>query len=89
VITLLVTPDEAERLALAANEGRIQLALRNTLDVGEISTSGVRLNALVDTPRNQTTATTRAVRVQPRSGEGDSPVVVETFRGGVRSIQSF
>jgi pilus assembly protein CpaB len=33
VITLLVTPDDAERLALASSEGKIQLALRNPLDI--------------------------------------------------------
>ena len=32
VVTLLVNPDEAERLTLAASEGKIQLALRNPLD---------------------------------------------------------
>jgi pilus assembly protein CpaB len=32
VITLLVTPDDAERLTLASSEGKIQLALRNPLD---------------------------------------------------------
>ena len=32
VITLLVTPDDAERLTLAQSEGHIQLALRNPLD---------------------------------------------------------
>jgi len=32
VITLLVTPDDAQRLALASKEGTIQLALRNLLD---------------------------------------------------------
>src|ERR1700727_1142254 len=32
VITLLVSPDDAERLTLASSEGRIQLALRNPLD---------------------------------------------------------
>src|SRR3989442_857483 len=33
VVTLLVYPEQAERLALASNEGKIQLALRNPLDV--------------------------------------------------------
>lgn len=33
VITLLVTPDDAQRLTLASSEGRIQLALRNPLDI--------------------------------------------------------
>jgi pilus assembly protein CpaB len=32
VITLLVTPDDAQKLALASKEGQIQLALRNPLD---------------------------------------------------------
>ena len=32
VITLLVSPDDAQRLTLASSEGHIQLALRNPLD---------------------------------------------------------
>ena len=32
VITLLVSPEDAERLTLASAEGQIQLALRNPLD---------------------------------------------------------
>src|SRR6516164_1040079 len=32
VITLLVTPDEATKLTMGATEGKIQLALRNTID---------------------------------------------------------
>jgi Flp pilus assembly protein CpaB len=42
VITLLVTPEQAEVLILAANEGRIQLALRNTLDLELLAPRGVR-----------------------------------------------
>jgi pilus assembly protein CpaB len=37
VITLLVTPDEANRLTMASTEGRIQLALRNTIDTKQTS----------------------------------------------------
>jgi Flp pilus assembly protein CpaB len=32
VVTLLLTPDQAELLTLAAQEGKVQMALRNTLD---------------------------------------------------------
>jgi pilus assembly protein CpaB len=32
VITLLVTPDDATKLTMASTQGRIQLALRNTID---------------------------------------------------------
>ena len=51
VITLLVTPEQAEDLVLAATRGRIQLALRNTLDVDSVDTQGARLNSLVPAQR--------------------------------------
>ncbi|MBA3912368.1 MAG: Flp pilus assembly protein CpaB [Acidobacteriales bacterium] len=35
VITLLVTPENAQKLTLASNQGRIQLALRNPSDVSQ------------------------------------------------------
>ena len=33
VITLLLSPEDAQKLTLASNEGKIQLTLRNPLDV--------------------------------------------------------
>ena len=42
VVTLLVDPEQAERLTLASTEGKIQLALRNPLDQGSPTTVGVR-----------------------------------------------
>src|SRR6516164_1556408 len=42
VVTLLVYPEQSERLALASTEGKIQLALRNPLDQGAPETPGVR-----------------------------------------------
>ena len=44
VITLLVTPDDAQRLALASTEGHIQLALRNPMDTRQedVSSSNTR-----------------------------------------------
>lgn len=41
VVTLMVTPDDAERIALAATEGQVMLALRNPLDKGMSVTPGV------------------------------------------------
>src|SRR5438067_2274956 len=46
VVTLLVNPEEAERLTLASTEGKIQLALRNPLDKTIPATPGVRPAAL-------------------------------------------
>ena len=50
VVTLLVTPEQAETLTLAANQGRIQLALRNTLDTMKVQTTGARIGNLMGGP---------------------------------------
>jgi len=47
VVTLLVAPEESERLTLAATEGKIQLALRNPLDKSIPNTPGIRPAALL------------------------------------------
>ena len=47
VVTLLVNPEQAERLALASTEGKIQLALRNPLDQGAPATPGIRTAGLL------------------------------------------
>ena len=47
VVTLLVDPEQAERLTLAAGEGKIQLALRNPLDKTMPATRGIQPKALL------------------------------------------
>jgi pilus assembly protein CpaB len=47
VVTLLVTPEESEKLTLGATEGKIQLALRNPLDKETPETPGVKPAALL------------------------------------------
>jgi pilus assembly protein CpaB len=47
VVTLAVTPQDAERIALAATEGQIVLALRNPLDGEPVRTAGVRMAELM------------------------------------------
>lgn len=46
VVTLLVSPEDGERIALAASEGQIMLALRNPLDTTPTTTNGVRTAGL-------------------------------------------
>ena len=46
VITLLVTPDDAAKLTMAATEGKIQLALRNTIDMKSANPAPVTEAAL-------------------------------------------
>lgn len=46
-VTLLVMPEQAEKLALAASEGKLQLVMRNSIDQGDEQTSGVNKRKLL------------------------------------------
>jgi pilus assembly protein CpaB len=87
VITLLVTPEQAETLALAANQGRIQLALRNALDTATISTPGARMGGLLGRPSAPAgPSLRRSIIVRPT---GRDSTVVEVYKGGARSLLKF
>jgi pilus assembly protein CpaB len=47
VITLEVTPEEGEKLALAAAEGNLQLSLRNFSDTQDVNTKGTTIPVLL------------------------------------------
>jgi pilus assembly protein CpaB len=51
VITVEVTPEEGEKLALAANEGKLQLALRNYLNAEPVLTRGATVSSLLNSYR--------------------------------------
>ena len=46
-VTLLVTPEQAEKLALAASEGKLQLVMRNSIDQGDEKTPGINKRGLL------------------------------------------
>ncbi|MEN8375004.1 MAG: Flp pilus assembly protein CpaB [Gemmatimonadota bacterium] len=84
VITVLVTPEQAEQLVIAGDQGRIQLALRNTLDGDSIRTDGARVEDLLTGRRRRASgrATTRVAPVE------QAPTI-EILKGGQRTIQRF
>ncbi len=88
VITLLVSPEDAERLTLASQEGRIQLALRNPLDVDLKSPHSVQHAALYGV-----TAPAPARRKKAAVGKPEPPpstiFVVEMIRGNKRDETKF
>ena len=47
-VTLQVTPDQAERLALASTEGKLQLVMRNSVDQDDSKTNGVDKKGLLN-----------------------------------------
>lgn len=87
VITLLVSPEQAETLALASQQGRIQLALRNALDTATIRTRGTRVSALMG---NVAPSPSRRRSAPVRTGPPvPTPTTVEVYRGGQRSLEKF
>ena len=62
VVTLLVSPEESEALALASTEGKIQLALRNPLDKTMPDTPGIRPAALLGSGAATRPAPSRTAR---------------------------
>ncbi|HEX7316578.1 MAG TPA: Flp pilus assembly protein CpaB [Pyrinomonadaceae bacterium] len=46
-VTLQVTPEQAEKLALASTEGKLRLVMRNAIDQGDEQTEGVDKNRLL------------------------------------------
>ena len=94
VVTLLVNPEQAERLALASTEGKIQLALRNPLDQGSPETPGIKPAGLMGGKTQAAAPTARVARARkPESKPAEvapapAPLPsVEIIRGDKRSIE--
>jgi len=87
VITLEVTPEEGEKLALAANEGKLQLALRNFSDTENVLTRGVTIPTLLASygmgPVGGTSPKGEQLAQKPR------PLTVELIKGGKVSEVKF
>ncbi|MEZ4415821.1 MAG: Flp pilus assembly protein CpaB [Gemmatimonadota bacterium] len=81
VVTLLVDPSEAEKLTLATTKGRIQLVLRNPLDLELAETEGTSTGTLLPSSKRPTRAPVRrasAPAAAPRPA-------IELFRGPEKS----
>jgi pilus assembly protein CpaB len=91
VVTLLVTPQDAEKVVLAASEGQITLILRNPMDRTPTDTQGVRTAALMGQapapPPVVKRVEGRRVAVQPPPPPAPAPKMytVEAIRGAKRS----
>ena len=94
VVTLLVNPEQAERLALASTEGKIQLALRNPLDNGAPETPGIRTAGLLGAKPAPTAPAPRVSRARKPESKPQvevapppAPPSVEIIRGDKRSVE--
>jgi pilus assembly protein CpaB len=76
VVTLLVAPDESQKLALASVDGKIQLALRNPLDLARINPAAVRREALYGPSSAPPEATPKPAPTRPAAPKAPAPPVV-------------
>jgi pilus assembly protein CpaB len=60
-VTMALSPEESERLALATNEGKVTFALRNLQDTTRVSTQGVTTAQLLGSPAPAPAAEKRPV----------------------------
>jgi pilus assembly protein CpaB len=86
VVTLLVTPEDADKLTMASTQGRIQLALRNTIDTKKVNPAPVFLNSLL--LGGIAAPSTGKRHAGPRKPEPE-PYVVEVISGSKRETKSF
>jgi pilus assembly protein CpaB len=91
VITLLASPEDAERVTLAQSEGKIQLSLRNPLDTHQDAVDPANAKGLYKggTPAASPPRTTiRPVRQQKTEKPPPSPSVlsVEVYKGDKKTV---
>jgi pilus assembly protein CpaB len=80
VATLLVSPQDSERLALAATEGRLLLTLRSWTDSQPVNTGGAIPDELVGDPAGLAAAAATGVAKAPEPAR--APVAAAGRRGG-------
>jgi pilus assembly protein CpaB len=93
VVTLLVSPDDAERLTLSSSQGHIQLALRNPLDTKQEDVAAVKSNSLYKGGAEPAPAA--APRSRPKHVEVQAPpsmptaYTVEVYKGDKKEEDKF
>ena len=89
VITLLVTPEDANKLTMASTQGKIQLALRNTMDTKKVDPPPVPQASLFGGGAPpQKAGPVLASRKAP-APPPEVPYSVEVYRGPKREVDNF
>ncbi len=86
VVTLLLTPEDAERLALASNQGTVQFVLRNASDQAQ---SQPRTVGVKDLQGKMAAPTSAGMKKAPAPTKSASVYEVETFDGAKKGVVKF
>lgn len=93
VITLLVSPEDANSLTMASTQGRIQLALRNTLDSAKVDPAPVLQTSLFGgaaaAPAGLVTAKKTRAPEKPKAAPAPEMYNVEMIRGSKKEETQF
>lgn len=89
VITLLVSPDDAQKLTLASSQGRIQLALRNPLDTKQEELASVKTGALYKNGAPAPVVRAAPKRVIVDVTPAPSVYTIEMIKGDKRDVTKF
>lgn len=86
VVTLLVTPDQADKLTLATNQGRIKLVLRNTIDTKQTNPPPVFQSALF---LGGAPVVVKHAKAKPKAPPPPPPYTIEVIRGNQPATYTF
>jgi pilus assembly protein CpaB len=87
VVTLLVTPDDAEKVVLASSEGSVHFVLRNGADHSHTNENPAALSDFGGAQKPHTTpVVAQATKSAPPVHQG---YMVETVRGEKQSVETF
>jgi len=83
VVTLLVSPEDSEKLALASQEGRIQLVLRNPLDTNQEKAAAIRKRSLFGGAMSapHSAKIMRVKQAPTQAPEPEKPLEIDVIKG--------
>lgn len=90
VVTLELTPEEAEKMALAVNEGSISLALRNYADTEDVFTEGATRSTLLSSYKKRMEASWAPDETGTETTTAGPPIYsIELIKGSTKSKVEF
>lgn len=88
VVTLLLTPEDSQKLQLASTQGTIQFVLRNGTDIKDVELHPARLDQLAGIVKPATPPTNKVTR-RTKPAPQQPVYVLEVIEGAKRTVHKF
>ena len=90
VVTLLLSPEDSQKLQLASAQGNIQFVLRSGADQKSAELRPTRLDQLIPSDKPAPVVAAPGVKHGPRKATPAAPIIyMEVIQGTQRSVQKF